>query len=53
MENLRPQYRVCADCKDIIFTPILHQLIEFDCKKTKLIEVCRKCKDKKTKRRFK
>jgi len=44
--NKRPRFRVCEDCKDIIFTPISEQLIKFDRKKTKFIEVCRKCKNK-------
>lgn len=45
MENLRIQYRVCDECKDIIFTPVSEQIIKFDWKRVKFIEVCCKCKD--------
>lgn len=47
--NIRVLPRVCGngDCKELIITPITEQLHEFkDIQCTKIIEVCRKCKDK-------
>ena len=47
MVNIRVLPRVCDKCKDFIFTPKSEQIIDYDRKKSDLIEVCRKCKDNK------
>ena len=45
--NIRVLPRVCNSCKDLIMSPISEQLCKFDdIKCTRIVEVCRKCKDK-------
>ena len=45
-KNIRVLPHVCEECKDLILPPFEYLAKFSDIRCTKIIEVCRKCKDK-------
>ena len=44
--NIRILPRVCHVCKDFIFASDGERLVEYDRKKSDIVDICRKCKNK-------